>query len=114
MGSVRGKGNVRLTLNSFLDAIFRVEPGRMRNAWYPKKKAEYMTATRFQEMGLTRQDIGERDRAFGATTPEPLEEEPEGLEGILETLVAFDRRLDVAAVPVINCPPPLPWLCFWG
>jgi len=36
----------------------------MRNEWYPAKKAEYMTAQRFRELGLTRRDIGERDRSF--------------------------------------------------
>lgn len=45
-------------------AIFRVERGRMRNEWYPAKKAEYMTAQRFKDLGLTRRDIGERDRSF--------------------------------------------------
>lgn len=39
----------------------------MRNLWYPTKKAEYMTSTRFQELGLTRsKDIGERDPMFRA------------------------------------------------
>ncbi|KAK3941820.1 hypothetical protein QBC46DRAFT_381511 [Diplogelasinospora grovesii] len=51
------------------DAVFRVERGRMRNEWYPSNKAEYMTATRFQELGLTREDIGERDRVFGTFAP---------------------------------------------
>ncbi|KAL2137045.1 hypothetical protein VTI74DRAFT_9651 [Chaetomium olivicolor] len=48
------------------DSIFRVERGRMRNEWFPAKKAEYMTASRFRELGLTREDIGDRDTAFGA------------------------------------------------
>jgi len=43
----------------------------MRNEWYPKKMAEYMTAQRFKELGLTRDDIGERDPTFG--TLEALE-----------------------------------------
>jgi hypothetical protein len=37
----------------------------MRNLWYPKKKAEYMTTMRLQELGLTQKDIGERDPEFG-------------------------------------------------
>jgi hypothetical protein len=37
----------------------------MRNEWYPSKQAEYMTASRFRELGLTRDDIGERDITFG-------------------------------------------------
>ncbi|KAK3397684.1 hypothetical protein B0T20DRAFT_226896 [Sordaria brevicollis] len=45
-------------------AIFRTERGRMRNEWFPKNKAEYMTPARFQELGLTRDAIGEVDRSF--------------------------------------------------
>ncbi|KAK0730569.1 hypothetical protein B0H67DRAFT_639057 [Lasiosphaeris hirsuta] len=52
------------------DAVFRVERGRMRNEWFPSKKAEYMTAARFQELGLTRNDIGDRDRGFATFMPE--------------------------------------------
>jgi hypothetical protein len=40
----------------------------MRNEWYPSKQAEYMTALRFRELGLTRDDIGERDITFGTLT----------------------------------------------
>jgi hypothetical protein len=62
---------------SFPDSIFKVERGRMRNEWYPHKKAEYMTVSRFSELGLTRDDIGERDTTFGtvaAAEPEPVAE----------------------------------------
>jgi hypothetical protein len=47
------------------DAIFRTERSRMRYQWFPSRKAEYMTALRFRELGLTRGDIGERDPIFG-------------------------------------------------
>ncbi|KAK3989218.1 alcohol acetyltransferase-domain-containing protein [Cladorrhinum sp. PSN332] len=48
-------------------AIFRIERGRMRNHWFPNKKAEYMTAERFQQLGLSRKtDVGERDPSFGS------------------------------------------------
>ncbi|KAI1800069.1 hypothetical protein F4811DRAFT_540869 [Daldinia bambusicola] len=46
-------------------AIIRVKPGRMRNYWFPKAQAEYMTRQRFQELGLTEAAIGVRDRSFG-------------------------------------------------
>ncbi|KAK4177678.1 hypothetical protein QBC36DRAFT_326538 [Triangularia setosa] len=47
------------------DAIFRVERGRMRNEWFPRKMAEYMTVARFKELGLSpKTDVGERDPAF--------------------------------------------------
>ncbi|KAI2783385.1 hypothetical protein F4815DRAFT_349126 [Daldinia loculata] len=47
------------------DAIIRVKPGRMRNYWFPKAQAEYMTPRRFKELGLTEAAIGVRDRSFG-------------------------------------------------
>ncbi|KAI5925329.1 hypothetical protein F4810DRAFT_708714 [Camillea tinctor] len=47
-------------------AIIRVKPGRMRNIWFPKSAAEYMTAKRFEELGLTEAAIGVRDRNFGS------------------------------------------------
>ncbi|KAI1759564.1 hypothetical protein GGR53DRAFT_513189 [Hypoxylon sp. FL1150] len=46
-------------------AIIRVKPGRMRNFWFPKSLAEYMTRQRFQELGVTAAAIGVRDRTFG-------------------------------------------------
>ncbi|KAI1373700.1 hypothetical protein F4677DRAFT_428908 [Hypoxylon crocopeplum] len=47
------------------NAIIRVKPGRMRNIWFPKAQAEYMTRLRFKELGLTDAAIGVRDRTFG-------------------------------------------------
>ncbi|KAK0672786.1 hypothetical protein QBC41DRAFT_312728 [Cercophora samala] len=47
------------------DAIFRVERGRMRNEWYPRRLAEYMTVARFKQLGLSpKTDVGERDPTF--------------------------------------------------
>lgn len=46
-------------------AIIRVKPGRMRNYWFPKAQAEYMTRQRFRELGLSEAAIGVRDRTFG-------------------------------------------------
>ncbi|KAF3764877.1 hypothetical protein M406DRAFT_259016 [Cryphonectria parasitica EP155] len=46
-------------------SIFRTDRGRMRNHFFPNRKAEYMTRARLSELGLTKQDIGERDYMFG-------------------------------------------------
>ncbi|KAK6958317.1 hypothetical protein Daesc_001115 [Daldinia eschscholtzii] len=65
-------------------AIIRVKPGRMRNYWFPKAQAEYMTRQRFQELGLTEAAIGVRDRSFGTK----LVIDPDGVlaqEGPAET-----------------------------
>ncbi|KAL2020161.1 hypothetical protein VTK56DRAFT_8685 [Thermocarpiscus australiensis] len=83
------------------DSIFRVERGRMRNEWFPNKQAEYMTAARFCELGLSRNDIGDRDPTFGTVTatepvdtPEPaapavtvLPPSPEKTRTLLTTLI---------------------------
>lgn len=61
------------------ESIFRVERGRMRNEWFPHSKAEYMTALRLHELGLTRGDIGERDTAFGTVAEVEDVGEPEAL-----------------------------------
>jgi hypothetical protein len=62
---------------SFPDSVFRVERGRMRNVWYPRKMAEYMTPTRFRELGLTKDDIGERDTLFGSAAANESEQDSE-------------------------------------
>jgi len=48
-------------------AIFRVERGRMRNQWFLYNRAEYLTPARMRELGLSADDIGERDTEFGVT-----------------------------------------------
>ncbi len=49
----------------------------MRNEWFPHKKAEYMTVSRFQELGVTRGDIGDRDTTFGAVAAAEFVDIPE-------------------------------------
>ncbi|KAL6718962.1 Fructose-bisphosphate aldolase 1 [Lecanora helva] len=45
-------------------SITPVEPGRMRNTWYPRQKAEYVTAASLE--GVKPQDlVAERDFTFG-------------------------------------------------
>lgn len=72
----------------------------MRNEWFPQKKAEYMTESRFRELGLTRDDIGERDPSFGTVAAtEPVDvPEPE----------AQAPTVLVTTVRVLRCPPHAP------
>ncbi len=62
-----------------LDVVLRVERGRMRNLWYPQKKAEFMTIAKFKELGLTQADVGERDHLLGtfAAPQSPSEATPQ-------------------------------------
>ncbi|CAN8099033.1 unnamed protein product [Discula destructiva] len=46
-------------------AIMRARPGIMRNDFYPKSIAEYMTPQRLKALGLSKDDIGERDTQYG-------------------------------------------------
>ncbi|KAK3394622.1 hypothetical protein B0H63DRAFT_461458 [Podospora didyma] len=109
------------------EAIFRVERGRMRNEWFPRKKAEYMTAARFQELGISKADIGERDRSFvifkpvaeePAAAPKPVQPTankglsqlaPEKALVLLSSLVpetlSFYRKPIQAPVPAPAAPP---------
>lgn len=80
----------------------------MRNEWFPKKKAEYMTAARFKELGMSRKtDVGERDPSFGAilTTEdfgsEPAVLAPEAKSSLATSVCLFPPPL----------PPPHPQIC---
>ncbi|KAI1342526.1 hypothetical protein F5Y15DRAFT_413033 [Xylariaceae sp. FL0016] len=117
------------------DAIIRVKPGRMRNIWFPKAKAEYMTKQRFKDMGLTEAAIGVRDRTFGtklvldeesgkgalkqdgpdgspAKKKETLTLSPEETQSLLTDLlpptILFTRKPNAAPTPSQPTPPPPP------
>lgn len=68
-----------MLINVVIGSICPVEPGRMRNTWYPRQKAEYMTASKLQ--GLKPQSlVAERDFAFGIKPkeePAPKKKAPE-------------------------------------
>jgi len=68
------------------DTIMRVKSGRMRNYWFPRGRAEYMTKQRFRDMGLTESAIGVRDRTFGQ--PRSVLEAMEGQGSSRDTNVA--------------------------
>ncbi|KAI3397481.1 hypothetical protein diail_10693 [Diaporthe ilicicola] len=66
-------------------SIFRTEPGRMRNLWYPYKKAEFMTDTRMKELGLTKNDVGVRDPMFGMQVEMEEELVEDAVEAVART-----------------------------
>ncbi|KAL2157412.1 hypothetical protein VTH06DRAFT_6104 [Thermothelomyces fergusii] len=102
------------------DAIFRIERGRMRNQWFPSKMAEYMTPARFRELGLTRDDIGERDTTFGILDVSDAEDSPavevlspivptmspEKAHSILTTMIPDTLVFHREPIPVPASPPP--------
>ncbi|KAH7026666.1 uncharacterized protein B0I36DRAFT_366200 [Microdochium trichocladiopsis] len=72
------------------DTIMRVKAGRMRNYWFPRGRAEYMTKQRFREMGLTEAAIGVRDRTFGQP------------RSVLAAMESSSRDANVAAVEAME------------
>lgn len=64
----------------------------MRNHFYPARKAEYVTRARLAELGLTKNDIGERDFAF---RPEVEEVEEVEIDDAVEA-IAFGNLLSPA------------------
>ncbi|KAI0852838.1 hypothetical protein F5Y00DRAFT_226202 [Daldinia vernicosa] len=114
-------------------AIIRVKPGRMRNYWFPKAQAEYMTRQRFKELGLTEAAIGVRDRSFGTkliveSEGVPAEEGPKEtrkskkdtltlppeetltlLETLLPPILTFARKpIPAVSAPLPSEPKPTP------
>lgn len=59
----------------------------MRNLWYPTKKAEFMTDSRFKQLGLTKNDVGERDPMFGVQ----IEMEEELVDDAVEAVAGLPR-----------------------
>lgn len=88
-------------------AIFRTDRGRMRNQFFPTRKAEYMTDARFRELGLTKADIGERDFTFRIATGDGLED----IQDVVELVAggAYAAALgagSAASPPLPTLPPP--------
>jgi hypothetical protein len=64
-------------VNSQLGAVVPVTAGVMRNIWYPKRMAEYLTAAKLQELGVKRDAVLERDSSFRSKTERRFEKELE-------------------------------------
>lgn len=84
----------------YLGTIFRTRPGIMRNSLYSTNKAEYMTRERFKELGLSPNDIGERDARFGTERQQEVEEVLP--EDAIEHVAGFDAEAPAAPVPAME------------
>lgn len=71
----------------------------MRNLWYPTKKAEFMTDARFKELGLTKNDVGERDPMFGMQ----IEMEEELVDDAVEAVAGIPMGA-AAGQPALDSP----------
>ena len=68
-----------------------VAPGRMRNIWYPRQMAEYMTRSRMQDQSGV---VAERDVNFGMEQPESVMEEKEEMINVQTKLLAVCLECD--------------------
>lgn len=71
----------------------------MRNIWFPKGAAEYMTRQRFTELGLSEAAVGVRDRTFGTQL---LLDEEQVKDSAQPPPEATNKRKEVQALPVSN------------
>lgn len=81
----------------------------MRNFWFPKGQAEYMTRFRFKELGLTDAAIGVRDRTFG-TKLVTEEDNDSRKKAVVEEEPIIYKKKEVFTLPVSDfetAPPPL-------
>ena len=80
-------------------SICPVEPGRMRNSWHPRHKAEYIIASTFQ--GLKPKDIvAERDFNFGIKP----KEEPGPRPGPNNQAPEEESMVDIHTKFLVVCP----------
>ena len=61
-------------------AVIPVTAGMMRNIWYPKKMAEYLTSNKLQQLGMKKDTTVERDSTFKSNTERKLDKENEKFE----------------------------------
>ena len=83
-----------LTNTPLAGSITPVEPGRMRNTWYPQQKAEYVTASKLP--GLKPQKLEAlRDFTFGMSEPEAEPEPTSTQEETVPSTLTATRLLPV-------------------
>jgi hypothetical protein len=61
-------------------AVIPVTAGMMRNIWYPKKMAEYVTNDKLQQLGVKKDMTIERDSTFRSNMERKLDKEKEKYE----------------------------------
>jgi Ribosomal protein L9, N-terminal domain len=69
-----------LDTNLRTGAVIPVTAGMMRNIWYPKKMAEYLTEDKLQQLGVKKDTAIERDSTFRSNTERKLDKENEKYE----------------------------------
>lgn len=82
-------------------AVIPVTPGMMRNIWFPKKMAEYLTTARLQQLGVKKDTAVERDSTFRSNTERKLDKEKEKRERKNASVAAEAEVAAVEQEPVV-------------
>jgi hypothetical protein len=86
--------------DEIVGAIIPITAGRMRNEFYPRKMAEYVTAAQLHELGLQDSAL-ERDPTFGISQQQVASREPKKPEApitVAVDLLKVRRSLAILAV----------------
>lgn len=87
---------------TLLGAVIPVTAGVMRNIWYPKKMAQYVTAAKLEQLGVTKDAPLERDSTFRSTTEKKLEKQTEEPEEAVEEIEEEEEEFRPA--PIVPAP----------
>jgi Ribosomal protein L9, N-terminal domain len=82
-------------------AVIPVTRGMMRNIWYPKKMAEYLTTAKLQQLGVKKDTAVERDSTFRSNTERKLDKEKEKRERKIASAAAEAEVFAVEQEPVL-------------
>lgn len=85
--------------NTLIGSIIPISPGRMRNDFYPKDKAEYMTTAQLRETGLRDVDM-ERDSTFGSHQRRIAAQESKVIENPIAVSTAVPIAVEVDLIKV--------------
>ena len=82
-------------------AIIPITAGRMRNEFYPRKMAEYVTAAQLRKLGL--QDAAlERDPTFGISQQQIPSQQPKETEAPITVAIDLLKVRRSFAFPAVN------------
>jgi hypothetical protein len=80
---------------TLVGSIIPISPGRMRNDFYPREKAEYMTTAQLREAGLRDVDM-ERDSTFGTSQRRVNAQESKAIHSSIAIPTAVPTAVPVA------------------
>jgi ribosomal protein L9 len=83
-------------------AVIPVTAGVMRNIWFPKGMAQYVTASNLQALGVKKDAPLERDSTFRSTTEKKLERQVEEEEP--EQVVDEAQEEEFRPAPIVPAP----------